>query len=169
MKLEDLTDAHVRALLDLDSDAVFYLRAVIHTPGIRWGRDEWRRALLDANAIRSDIEHGDDPLPLGLALAEAQRIAEGLTVHGWRHLDIAADDSGTRHTVDGDVAGWLAGRGLVSWGRPDGRFTMKLRPAGRLVLALRERRKLEREAGSRLPDADEACERWEHEKDERSR
>lgn len=71
-------------------------------------------------------------------LEEARTLADGLTAHGWRHLDIADDDSSTRHTVDGDIAGWLAGRGLVSWGRPDGRFTMKIRPAGHLILDLRK-------------------------------
>lgn len=71
-------------------------------------------------------------------LQEARTLADGLTVRGWRHLDIASDDSSTRHTVDDDVAGWLAGRGLVAWGRPDGRFTMKIRPAGRLILDLRK-------------------------------
>jgi hypothetical protein len=136
MKLQDLTDAHVRALLSLNADALMYLAAVSHTPGIRWGRDEWRRALIEAGAIRTDLEHGDDPLPLADAFAEAQRIADGLTDRQVANLEaIVKHDDGeailARSAGDDVVRMHLASRfkGCI--------FST---PLGRLVLALRNRK-----------------------------
>lgn len=136
-RLARLTDAQVQALLALDADAVAYLRSVIRVPGIRWGREEWRRALMDARCLRTDFEHGDDALPLGLVLDEAQRIADGLTARQ------AASLAATERHLDGDVIlARSAEHDIVQLGLAeqmhDALFTT---PLGKLVLALRERGK----------------------------
>lgn len=138
MKLTDITDAHVRALLDLGSNDDF---AHMHAVDVLQGFG-WKEA--DAQRIK----------------AEAQRIAEGLSDEQARHLEPDCEP------IFSPVADAMDALGLVKvvyhhiW-------RVLPTPAGRLVAALRERNQLEREAGSRLPDSDTRCERWESEKDER--
>lgn len=136
--LSRLTDAHVRALLDPPGCAGEDFGAA-HDAGLvrmKWGR----------------LEHTDEGRR---ALTEAQRIADGLSPRQAASLAAVA-----RHP-EGDVI--MASSAAVDFvvrdlarltHRGDDRDLLHITPLGRLVLALHERRKLEREAGPRLPDAD---------------
>lgn len=167
MNPRDLTDAHVRALLD--------------PPGSwenRWQPDlmpgDWGHAY-EAGLVGWSEGTGAFVTFNGKTIiTEAQHIADGLSDEQAETLSLAGHGSspmrfvmqsakwGSQMTalVDGMRALGLMDNCPIS-DRP------RCTPAGRLVLALRERIQAGREAGSRLPDADAACERWESEKDER--
>lgn len=157
MKLADLTDAHVRALLAPEgcTQDDFYAA-------------EDAGLMLNLPAARGLGAYAGLSHDGRWALTEAQRIADGLSPRQAASLAAVA-----RHP-EGDVV--MASSAAVDLvvrdiarltHRGDDRDLLHITPLGRLVRALHERRKLEREAGSRLPDSDPRCERWESEKDER--
>lgn len=117
MTLSDINDTHVGALLDLTSEDDYTFQAARH------------------------LMHEAGCEDRGYALlSEALRIADELTREEEQHLLYAADGSGTRHTIDAVVAERLVNLMLATCGHNmDGRYRFRITPAGRLVLALRNR------------------------------